>query len=489
MFDEILNMVLDNLIQGVIVTDNNYCILYKNEFASRLIANHLIHENGLSDWLRMTHQKSNHQLEDSINSGARSLINQESSGLVVISKSVKTTDTDVILFQINVNKEAFHYDNSHKVKTDFISNISHEFRTPLNAILGYAEILINDALDENQLIRLNIIKENSNNLLTLLNDLLNLSKLESGLMNVVADDTDIILLLDELFDIFKHQINNKGLQFDVHFNKIMGIRLKIDEIMLRQILFNLIGNAIKFTDEGSIIVAVNLKNIKKDKLDLEIQITDTGIGISDDYQEHLYEIFSQENEKNSKSFGGAGLGLAIISKFVKKLNGTLSFESQVGKGTSFKIIFHNLNYQADGEPDRTNFHESPAVSLRGIKTILVVDNIRFTRDKIRRMLSNYNLNYFETDKAESAIILASEIKPDIILMNIRMPGMNGIEAGRHIKLNKNTRNIPIIAMSSVDSGLKTDEEKKIFVDIIKKPLNSDVLKSTIQRIDKKLKII
>jgi CheY-like chemotaxis protein len=217
-------------------------------------------------------------------------------------------------------------------------------------------------------------------------------------------------------------------------------------------------------------------------------VIDTGLGISVEYKEHLYEIFSQANENNSKSFGGAGLGLAIVSKLVKKLKGELSFDSKLGLGSVFTLKLADIPYSKENKISEIKYSHSEAFILKNIKSILVVNDQKLDRENLKQMFRSYNASYYEADKAESAIILASEIKPDLIFMNLRMSGMNGIEAARHIKLNKNTRNIPIIAMSNVHSGLKLDDEMHLFYTTLKKPIIGNELNSILRQIDKNLKV-
>ncbi|PKL85005.1 MAG: hypothetical protein CVV22_10155 [Ignavibacteriae bacterium HGW-Ignavibacteriae-1] len=490
MIGKLLNIVLDSTSQGIIVTDEDFSVMYCNSSASQIIDNSAYSKDFIKELLSDSYNElksaSNYTLQlylDDNNSVARTI--------QMKAKDISQNGSKFILFEIYELNDSndIQNDNSRNAKIDFISNISHEFRTPLNAILGYSDILINESGDENQISRLNIIKQNSNNLLSLINDLLSLSKLQSGLVDVVADEIDLKQVFDEIYDIFSFQINMKGLEFDVNFNQDVNVRLKLDEIMLRQILFNLIGNAIKFTHEGSVIVKVEFQNLRNKKLDLEFQVIDTGMGISDGYMAHLYEIFSQANENNSKSFGGAGLGLAIVSRLVKKLNGELKIDSKIGVGSKFTLKLVDIPFIKLKKASETKYIPSDGFILKNIKSILVVNDQKLDRENLKQMFRAYNASYYEADKAESAIVLASEIKPDLIFMNLRMSGMNGIEAARHIKLNKNTRNIPIIAISNVHSGLKIDEEMHLFYSTIKKPIQSDELNSVLRSIDKNIKEI
>jgi signal transduction histidine kinase/CheY-like chemotaxis protein len=490
MIEKLLNIVLDSTSQGIIVADSDFSVIYRNSSASQIIDNSAYTTDFITELLSDSY---NELKSDTTKMYLQIYLNDNNSNARTI--QIKATDisqngSKYILFELNEldSLAVIQNDISRNAKIDFISNISHEFRTPLNAILGYSDILINESGDENQISRLNIIKQNSNNLLSLINDLLSLSKLHSGLVDVVSDETDLKQVFDEIYDIFSFQIKNKGLKFEVQFNQFINIRMRLDEIMLRQILFNLIGNAIKFTHEGSVIVKVEFQNLRNNILDLEIKVIDTGLGISVEYKEHLYEIFSQANENNSKSFGGAGLGLAIVSKLVKKLKGELSFDSKLGLGSVFTLKLADIPYSKENKISEIKYSHSEAFILKNIKSILVVNDQKLDRENLKQMFRSYNASYYEADKAESAIILASEIKPDLIFMNLRMSGMNGIEAARHIKLNKNTRNIPIIAMSNVHSGLKLDDEMHLFYTTLKKPIIGNELNSILRQIDKNLKV-
>ncbi|MBS3999097.1 MAG: response regulator [Desulfobulbaceae bacterium] len=486
--EKLLNIVLDSTSHGIIVADSDFSVIYSNSAASKIIDKSVYSVDFIKELLTDSY---NELKSDDNKMSLRIFLNDNDSIRTI---QIKATDisqngSKFILFELNELDNLSEIENeiSGNTKIDFISNISHEFRTPLNAILGYSDILINESVDENHISRLNIIKQNSNNLLSLINDLLSLSKLQSGLVDVVADATDLKQVFDEIYDIFSFQIKNKGLNFDIQFKQFINVRLSLDEIMLRQILFNLIGNAIKFTHEGSVIVKVEFQNLRNNKLDLQLQVIDTGLGISDEYKEHLYEIFSQANENNSKSFGGAGLGLAIVSKLVKKLKGELNIDSKLGVGSVFTLKLANVPFIKENKVSEMKYTNSEVFILKNIKSILVVNDQKLDRKNLKQMFRSYNASYYEADRAESAIILAAEIKPDLIFMNLRMSGMNGIEATRHIKLNKNTRNIPIIAMSNVHSVLKLDEEMHLFYAIINKPIKSDELNSVLRQIDKNLK--
>jgi len=398
--------------------------------------------------------------------------------------TINDTKLTIITFaEVQNQKSIQSRIDSEKFKTDFISNISHEFRTPLNAILGYTEILMNEIQNEQQLNKLKIIKDNSKSLLTLVNDLIILSKIQSDNLYIEKDDCDLSGLLDEIFNIYRYQLNNKGLKFEIEYNQFLNIKLKIDEVVLRQILINLIGNAIKFTDDGSVIASIEYYPIDNKLVNVIINIIDTGIGIDDKYKTRLFDLFSQANESNSKMFGGAGLGLAIVSRLVSKLGGELSFKSKLHEGTTFSIKFFNLEYHK--KPDRGSNHEIIKFEnfLRNIKKILIVDDSVNTRNELISIIGNETIKFFEADNAESVFFMASEIKPDLIIMDLRMSGMGGIETATHLKLNKSTRDIPILGLSSLHQKIKAQDERVYFHDIIDKPILWEELFETLSNID------
>ncbi|MBN2480338.1 MAG: PAS domain S-box protein [Bacteroidales bacterium] len=239
-------------------------------------------------------------------------------------------------------------EEANKAKSEFLANISHEIRTPLNTVLGFAELLENMTLDETQLKYLNSIKSSGENLMTLINDLLDLSKIEAGKVNLHYTSVKVRDMLDEIRNIFFLKANQKGIAYHEHIDADFPAEIIFDETRLRQILINLVGNAIKFTHEGHVdlLVKARTKRVQGNRalMKLEISIMDTGIGIPEDSYQVIFDSFRQQLKLDARKYEGTGLGLAITKRFVEAMNGKIFLESEVGKGTTFTIVFPGVEY-------------------------------------------------------------------------------------------------------------------------------------------------
>ncbi len=239
-------------------------------------------------------------------------------------------------------------EEANQAKSEFLANISHEIRTPLNSVLGFTELLEGFTNDTTQVKYLNSIKASGKNLMMLINDLLDLSKIESGKMTLHFSFFDIRRMLDEIRNVFSLRVSIKGIGYVEQLDKDFPSEIKFDEIRLRQILINLVGNAVKFTHEGEIRIKVKAYQ-KRDKsginrMKLEIKVIDTGIGIPNDSFRLIFESFRQHSQLNSRKYGGTGLGLAITKRLVEAMNGTIGLESTLGKGSTFTVVFPDIEY-------------------------------------------------------------------------------------------------------------------------------------------------
>jgi PAS domain S-box-containing protein len=239
-------------------------------------------------------------------------------------------------------------EEANQAKSEFLANISHEIRTPLNSVLGFAELLEGFTNDTTQVKYLNSIKASGKNLMMLINDLLDLSKIEAGKMTLHFSFFDIRRMLDEIRNVFSLRVTIKGIGYEEHLDKDFPTEVKFDEIRLRQILINLVGNAVKFTHQGEIRIKIKAYR-KRDKsgmnrMKLEIKVIDTGIGIPSDSFRLIFESFRQHSQLNSRKYGGTGLGLAITKRLVEAMNGTIELESTLGKGSIFTVVFPDIEY-------------------------------------------------------------------------------------------------------------------------------------------------
>ncbi|MBL6943975.1 MAG: tetratricopeptide repeat protein [Bacteroidales bacterium] len=236
---------------------------------------------------------------------------------------------------------------ANEIKSLFIAKVSHEIRTPMNSIIGFSELLSKIVADKKQLSHINAIKASSKSLLTLINDILDLSKIQAGELDIVYEPMSLNSLTQEIEQVFNLSFKDKKLDFITKINRNVPERVLLDKVRIRQVLFNLIGNSVKFTDEGSITLVIHGKPKSKDSIDLLISITDTGIGIPKAEQETIFEAFKQSKFSNSKSPTGTGLGLSISKRLVEAMGGWIKLESQPGKGSSFSILIPDIDIATD----------------------------------------------------------------------------------------------------------------------------------------------
>ena len=334
--------------------------------------------------------------------------------------------------------------NANQAKSIFLARMSHELRTPLNAILGFANILkksMNANIQEKE--NLNIIKKSGEHLLNIINEILELSKIEAGKIEINPKNFDFFELIKEIEDIFAFRCEAKNLKFEINLSNDLPNFIKTDEQRLRQILINLLGNALKFTNEGQISLYIyNLNN----KLFFEVK--DTGIGIDITNQEKIFKPFEQV-KLNNYTQQGTGLGLAITKELISLLGGTIYVKSQINKGSEF---YFSINYEKVNMAELTL--KSQAKEIIGIKkfqdekTILVVDDIKENRDLIVQLLAFYGFKTLQASSGFEALKLFVKEKIDLIFMDILMEDLDGLETTKIIRKKQNNSNIPIIALSA-----------------------------------------
>ncbi|MBE9563068.1 MAG: response regulator, partial [Proteobacteria bacterium] len=366
-------------------------------------------------------------------------------------------------------------ESANQAKSEFLANMSHEIRTPLNAVIGFSELLTSLVVDEKQKSYLHSIQTSGKTLLTLINDILDLSKIEAGRLDINYEIININRIFSELHQIFVIKLAEKNLEFIVDIDDNLPTALLFDEIRLRQVLLNLIGNAVKFTEIGHIKLASH--KIDKDdpnKIDLVISVTDTGIGIPLNQQEMVFESFRQQDGQSTRKYGGTGLGLAITKRLIKIMNGQISIDSQVGKGSTFEITLHDVEISAPKLSNSTIGTDWKTIDFNSGK-VLIVDDIKYNRNIIKELL--HNLEVFEAENGQQAIIFAEKYHPDVILMDIRMPIMDGYETTKRLKANPNTAGIPIIALTA--SAIETHSEQ--FDGYLCKPINIPILFNELSR--------
>jgi len=350
-------------------------------------------------------------------------------------------------------------ETANRAKSEFLANMSHEIRTPMNAVLGFTDLLYSLISDPKQRSYLDAIRSSGKSLLTLINDILDLSKIEARKMELQYEPVNLAAVFDEIRDIFSLKIKDKGLEFITEIDSDIPEYLLLDEVRLRQILFNLMGNAVKFTVLGHIrLYAEKLDRAEDDgKLDLLMAVEDTGIGIQPESRETIFEAFKQQDGQSTKQYGGTGLGLTITKRLVEMMGGRITVRSEVDRGSTFEIIFNGVACDAGHTEAQSYGVEGRRAIVFEPSTVLVVDDIKANRNLVKAYLQDTPIRFLEASNGEEAVSLAKKEKPDVILMDIRMPVMDGCDATQVIRSDEASRNIPIIALTA--SSMRSEQEK------------------------------
>jgi len=345
-------------------------------------------------------------------------------------------------------------ESANRAKSEFLANMSHEIRTPMNAIMGFSELLSTQITVQKQKSYLEAIKTAGKNLLTLIDDILDLSKIEAGKLDIRYETMNTDCFFNELKQIFAMNLAEKKLNLIVDIDNHLPPALLIDEVRLRQVLLNMIGNAFKFTEKGYIkLIAKKGDHVHNDdKIDLIISVEDSGIGIPENQLDIIFESFQQQNGQSTRQYGGTGLGLAISKRLVEMMKGQISVKSKVGQGSVFEISLQDVDISSSVPAViQTEVFNLNEIAFEKAK-ILVVDDIKSNRDLIKEWLSQVNLEVLEAENGQKALFFAEEYQPSVIFMDIRMPVMDGYEATTRLKNNPKTLDIPVIALTASIKG-------------------------------------
>ena len=364
-----------------------------------------------------------------------------------------------------------------RVRSEFLAQMSHELRTPLNGILGHAQILRRDKnLDEQQRAGVYVIQQSGDHLLTLINDILDMAKIEAGKLELYVSDVPLTRCLQTVVEIVRVKAEQKQLDFICDIDPDLPGMVRADDRRLRQVLLNLLANAVKFTDHGH--VTMRARFTPPDRFRFEVE--DTGIGIGQAQLESIFEPFEQTGEAQRR-VGGTGLGLAITRQFVRLMGGDIHVASAPGKGSTF---WFELELPVAAAGMQAAPFEQVVIGYAGPrKTILVVDDVAENRTVAVAMLGRLGFHLAESPDGGDAVERAQAVRPDLILMDIVMPRMDGVEATRRLRALPGLAEVPIIAVSA--SALSQDEERCLAADVnafLPKPLDHDRLVSHIARL-------
>lgn len=369
-------------------------------------------------------------------------------------------------------------ESANQAKSIFLSSMSHELHTPLNAILGYAQLYKEKPCSDPKSIRKNmhIIHESGKHLLTLINDILDISKIEAGKTELIPEDMDFHDFLKNIAGIASMRADTKNIRFTCEFDEKLPKFIRADGTRLRQVLLNLLGNAIKFTDQGSVLFRVQTQ-AQETKTILLFEVQDTGSGIPSDQLENIFLPFEQAGKTKQRAEEGTGLGLAISMQLVRLMGGKIHVESEVNQGSRFW-------FEAWFSASEKTFKEEAidTGSIIGhhgrVRRILIVDDLKENRTVLKDILTSAGFEVITAETGAEALKKMNNTKPDLVFMDLIMPEVNGFEVAAKLRETPDGKNIPVIAVSAGE--LNQPLQEKVFAGFLQKPIHIKELYDILQ---------
>ncbi len=392
-------------------------------------------------------------------------------GRKLIGTVVDLTAWKTIEAELRAAKESA--EASSNAKSQFLANMSHEIRTPLNGVLGMAQALESDGLNPAQKEKVGIILDSGKSLMALLNDVLDLTKIEAGKLEISCVPGDLLHTMKRTRQLFQSTAEEKGLELFVRYDSNFPQRLTYDPTRVRQCVSNLLSNAIKFTSQGRVEVAISAKRQPDGQYMVAIDVSDTGIGMKEDTVGRLFTVFTQADGATTRKFGGSGLGLAISRQLARMMGGDLTATSEEGRGSTFRLTFKAAEAQPEApkaEP-AARASEPAKRSLRGLRVLLTDDNA-INRQVIKLFLAPQGCDIVEATNGKEALDKIAQGEFDIVLLDVHMPVMDGKEAIQRLRATPRWASLPVIALTA--DAMSGDREKYLalgMTDYVSKPVD------------------